>query len=373
MAVIQTEENVTRREETESRLSSYQRKKGAVLLGAINMNIRSGTPIVARVVDHYIDKEVEEDVETKNEDGELEITTEKVTVQSPVYRWDFGVIKGLQPTQSGMNYQIVDEKGEEHSIIRKDVITREMFEAINYVPTPVLMYNERAELIMVTLYSWDSMYLACPFLNHAQPLLHRDFKDFIKEREVNFIVSGEDEDHVLIKEEIDGYEVEFGPYQCSLLTASDCRRCIAGLVNFAENWDVGRGIVSENCGRGTMYSDGKFIIRRHTKRPLFIRWIELDRWVNARSFEHLEGALDAIIGFHETHGFGMPELQVQNIQEKAKEKLKARDAELKDAGDEAALKEFRKHKRVLNKKLKELPILTDEQLNGPSEEGENSE
>jgi hypothetical protein len=284
-----------------------------------------------------------------------------------------GRIKGLQPTQTGMNYQIVDEQGAEYSVIRKDVITKEMYETINYMPTPLLMFNERNELVMVTLYSWDSMYLPCPFLKEAQPLLHRDFKNFMEENESNFIVTGENEDSVLIKEMIDGREVEYGPSPCSLLKMSDCRKCIAGMVNFAENWDIGRDVVADNCGRGTMYSDGKFIIRRKTKRDLFIRWIEIDRWVKSRGFEHLEGACDAVIEFYNVHGFGMPETQVNNIREWAKERLKTRDDELKEAGDETVLKEFRKYKRVLNKKLKELPILTEEQLQLPDEEGETSE
>ena len=373
MAVVQTETKGNRREETEIRLTSYQRKKGAVLLGTMPMNFRGGTPVAFRVVDHHIEQEIQEDVEKRAEDGEIEIVTELVKIQKPIFRWDFGMIKGLQPTQSGMNYEIVDSEGEEHSVGRRDVISKEMFETINFTPTPVLMYNERGELVMVTLYSWDSLYLACPFLTGAQPLLHRDFKDLMEEKKDSFTITGDDGSKMLIKENIDGKEVEYGPYSCSLLSTSDCRKCVAGMVNFADSWDAGRGVVREQCGRGTMYSDGKYIIKRRTNRPLFIRWIELDRWVKARHFEHLEGACDAITDFYETHGFGMPEYQVENIQEWAKEALKVRDEELKEAGEDEALKEFRKWKRVINKKLKSLPILTDEQLRLPVEEGENSE
>jgi hypothetical protein len=371
MAVVTTETKRNEREENDRKLSSYQTKKGAVLFGAVNANFRAGTPVAFLVVDRYISKVVEEEAEvTDDETGEIVVETQKVTKQIPAYRWELGKVVCLQPTQTGMNYQIVDNQGNEHSIIRRSVISREMFETIKYKPTPVLMYNEKDELVMVTMYTWDSIYFACPFLKNAHPLLHRDMKDFIEESESMFTITGDDEDQIIFEK--DG--VQYGPMPCTLLSTSDCRQCVAQIVNFADNWDAGRQIVAENCGRGTMYNDGKFIIRRNTKRALFIRWIYIDQWVKSKGFPHLDGACDAIREFFDRNGLGIPEEQAENIREWAKEQLKARDSELKKAGDEDALKKFRKWKRSVNKKLRELPILTEEQLAvEDDEEEEDSE
>jgi len=357
------EQQLNEREKTEQRLSSYQKKKGAVLFGVSNVNFRAGTPIAFRVVDHFDKKIVRKEVEVENpETGEIEISIELVEEDVPVFRWDFGTISELVPTQNGMNYKVEDVNGDEHSVLRKDVITMEMYEAINYSVTPVLMYNERDELVMVTLYSWDSLYFPCPFLKPAQSLFHRDFKNFMEESEDKFTITGENEDEIIFNLEVFGTEVQCGPVPCTLLTNSDCRNCVSHLVNFAENWDAGRNIVLTKCGRGTMYDDGKFIIRKDTKRRLFIRWIEIDRWVKGKPLEYLEQISEAVQNFYEQTGYGMPVHQVENIREWTKDKIQKREDEIKEGGDDAELKEFRKLKRLLNKKLKELPILTDEQL-----------
>jgi hypothetical protein len=86
MAVIQTETNV-KRQETERKLASYQRKKGAVLLGSLNMTIQSGAVVAFRVVDHYDVKKVEEDVEEENSEGEIEIITKIIDKEIPIHVW----------------------------------------------------------------------------------------------------------------------------------------------------------------------------------------------------------------------------------------------------------------------------------------------
>jgi hypothetical protein len=348
---------VERRITNEEKLSGFQRKKGAILFGAIQKELRTGTPVAYKVVEAIEDKEVEEIVEIADEQGQPERVRTKRIVKVEKTGWAFGIITGVAPSIDsrglhGTGYEITNDDGSVITVPRDAIITQEMHNKIKYYPTLLLVYNGD-DPIMVVLYTWDSLYLPCPILrNTIRDLLDDSFLEYIdnqKGYEVN--------DFSLTVKVTDANKNvhAFGPMECSLFQNSDCRGCLANLLNYSDaGWDVIRGLAKDLCGRGTMYMDGNFVIRRGVSRELFIRFIEVEKWARTRDAKYLDALLEAVLDYQEKHGEGLPQHQLDALSDIIKERMKEEYATIKKDGNSAAIEEFKELKKQITANLKKM-------------------
>jgi hypothetical protein len=359
-----------RRLKNEDQLSGFQRKKGAILFGAMPRDLRTGTPVAYKVVSGVEEREVDDTIEVENEDGEIERVKTKKVIKLEKNTWAFGVISGMQPAVDerglhGSGYEITNADGSIVTVPRDAIITQEMHDFIKYRPTIMIVY-QRDEPVMVALYTWDSMYLPCHLLKEYVPILLDDgFAEFV-EKQKGYMV----EDHKLTVSVVDANKNvhSFGPMTCSLFQNSDCRGCLSRLLNFSDNgWDGIRSLTKQLCGRWTMYADGNYVIRRYVDRELFIRFIEVEKWANIRSSKYLAYLVEEILAFQDEHGVGVPDHQLDTLKGIIKERLKTETAEIKKDGSKSDVDAFKEFKKQLNASVKKLKVYDYEE---DYEEGE---
>jgi hypothetical protein len=352
-----------KRLEIEDRLSGFQRKKGAIIYGSAPKDLRTGTPVAYKVISGIEEREVDDFIETINEVGEIERVKTKKVIKLEQNSWAFGVISGMQPAVDerglhGNGYEITISDGSTVTVPRDAIITAEMHDQIKYKPTLLMLYRHD-EPVMVVLYTWDSMYLPCTQLSEFVPgLLDDSFMRFIDSQHGYEVV-----DHRLTVSVTDANKNvhSFGPMECTLFQNSDCRGCLSRLLNWSDSgWNNTRNLAKQLCGRGTMYADGNFVIRRGVNRELFIRFIEVEKWANIRGGKYLLHLVEAILQFQEEHKVGLPEHQLVDLTEIIKAKVKDEYVEIKDSEDKAALDAYKLIKKQLNASLKKIESYDEE-------------
>jgi len=356
--MLRVEANTESRLENEERLSGYQRKKGAIIFGSAPKDLRTGTPVAYKVISGVEEREIDDIVEVRNEDGEIERVKKMKVIQVENNTWAFGSIDGMQAAIDerglhGNGYSVLGNEGLAVSVPRHALITEEMHDHIKYKPTLLLLY-QNDEPILVVFYTWDSTYLPCPLLKEFVPgLLDDKFVKFI-DKQSGYEVS---DDHKLTVSVTDANKNvhKFGPMTCSLFQNSDCRGCLTRLLNFSNSgWNNTRNLAKSLCGRGTMYADGNFVIRRYVSRELFIRFIEVEKWAKHRGGKYLLNLAEAILEFQDEYGVGLPEYQLNPLTDIIKAKIKEEYAAIKNAGDKAELDAYKLIKKQLNASLKKI-------------------
>ena len=352
-----------KRMEVESKLSGFQRKKGAIIFGNAPKDLRTGTPVAYKVVSGVEEREVDDFIEIVNEDGEIERVKTKKIIRLEQNTWNFGVIDGLQAAIDerglhGSGYAVLGDGMEKPVTVPRDsIITQEMHDHIKYSPTILLLY-QHDEPVMVVLYTWDSLYLPCGLLKEYVPnLLDDSFRQFVENQRGYDI-----EDHKLTVSVTDANrnEHKFGPMTCSLFQNSDCRGCLSRLLNFSDSgWNNTRNLAKSLCGRGTMYADGNFVIRRGVNRELFIRFIEVEKWANIRGGKYLLYLVEAILQFQEEHDVGVPEYQLGVLTEIINATIKVEYAAHKKAENKAEFDAYKLIKKQTKAALKKIRGYTE--------------
>lgn len=371
--MLSTESSKTRLE-NEARLTVLQRKKGAIVFGNVSRDLQQNTPVAYKVVTGVEEREIPDFVEIENEDGVVERVKTMKVIEVEKNAWNFGEISGMQPAVDdrglhGNGYEITTPDGSVVTVPRDGVITMEMEDTIKYRPTILLLYQNDMP-VMVVLYSWDSMYLPCGILKKLVPgILDDKFVDYI-DRSRGYDVDDEFRLTVSVTD-AQKHVHQYGPMECSLLKNSDCRGCLSRLLNFSDaGWNQTRNLAKNLCGRGTMYADGNFVIRKSVSRPLFIRFIEVEKWANIRSGRYLFQLLDAILEFQKEHGVGLPEHQLEALNDIVKATLKEEYAAIKKADEKTEIDAYKKFKKDVNAALKQVKSYEAMRLEYEAAEGE---
>jgi len=278
-------------ESKEELLAGFQHKKGAMIISFLRKTLRPGTPIRWGEIVGW-------------EDYQKLVNGEQQSRRRPTYAWQPGVVTGLRYTGRGLNYIINVGEEEVVSISQKQVITEEMYQFIQYHPTLVLLYDRSYadEPTLVVMHTYDSLYLGCPILRAFKSALSQDFVEFIDAVEAGSAVEEEGEDIIPMP-----------PQDCTLNLSGDCRQCLVHFINGSSGWEESRERVDELIGRGTMYSEGKYKIRKRVNRELFIRWMKVENWLKGRTIQHVVAFLDALSEFDDTFGIGIPILQIEKV------------------------------------------------------------
>lgn len=312
-------------------LSGLQRKKGAMVFSAMDEDLDDNTEVAYRVVTGYEDKIIHETVYTEDEQGNVERNRIPRTIQVEKTEFKFGKIVGMAPTIDksrgirGSGYEIQTPDGVV-TVPKVYVMTREMHDHIKYRPTLLMVYI-KGQPVIVVMHTWDSIFLFCPLTNRFIPgLLDDSFIEAVKNQKGYTV---RDNALTVSINDTDGNAHTFGPMECSLFKNSDCRGCVARLLNFSEgNWDRLRQVTREITGRGTMYlTDEKFLIRKQVGRDLYIKFIEFEKWAQVRNLNYILHLLRALYDFKELHNVEVPKVQLEllekNIAQKVKEETKA--------------------------------------------------
>lgn len=278
-------------ESKEKLLAGFQHKKGAMIISFLRKTLRPGTPIRWGEIVGW-------------EDYQKLVNGEQQTRRRPTYMWQPGVVTGLKYTGRGLNYIINVGEDEVVSVSQKQVITEEMYQFIQYHPTLVLLYDRSYadEPTLVVMHTYDSLYLGCPILRAFKSALSQDFVEFIDAVEAGSAIDDGDEE-----------SIPMPPQDCTLNLSGDCRQCLVHFINGASGWEESREQVDELIGRGTMYSEGKYKIRKRVNRELFIRWMKVENWLKGRTIKHVVAFLNSLDGFSDTFGIDIPMLQIEKV------------------------------------------------------------
>jgi len=277
-------------ESKEKLLAGFQHKKGAMIISFLRKTLRPGTPIRWGEIVGW-------------EDYFKMVNGEQQSRRRPTYAWQPGIVTGLKYTGRGLNYTINAEE-EVVSISQKQVITEEMYQFIQYHPTLVLLYDRSYadEPTLVVMHTYDSLYLGCPILRAFKSALSQDFVEFIDAVEAGSAIDDGDEE-----------SIPMPPQDCTLNLSGDCRQCLVHFINGSSGWEESRERVDELIGRGTMYSEGKYKIRKRVNRELFIRWMKVENWLKGRTIKHVVAFLNSLDGFSDTFGIDIPMLQIERV------------------------------------------------------------
>jgi len=324
-------------ESKEKLLAGFQHKKGAMIISFLKKTLRPGTPIRWGEIVGWEDY-------NKMVNGELQAR------RRPTYAWQSGIVTGLKYTGRGLNYTINAGEGVV-SVSQKQVITEEMYQFIQYHPTLVLLYDRSYadEPTLVVMHTYDSLYLGCPILRAFKSALSQDFVEFIDAVEAGSAIVDEDEDNIPMP-----------PQDCTLNLSGDCRQCLVHFINGSSGWEESRERVDELIGRGTMYSEGKYKIRKRVNRELFIRWMKVENWLKGRTTQHVVAFLDSLSEFSDTFGIDIPVLQIEKVKTTIHQIIKDEEDEDLVEGIKARVKEL-------------TPYLEDETLEVEEEEVATSE
>lgn len=345
----------------EERLSGYQRKKGAILFGAVQRELRVGTPVAYKTIEAIEDKTINETVEIADENGQPErVSTQKI-VKVEKTGWAFGIITGIAPSIDsrglhGTGYEIANGDGSVITVPKDAIITKEMHDHIKYRPTLLTVYRDN-EPVLVVFHTWDSFYLPCPFLRDTigGKILDNSFMKYI-DNQKGYIVDESGPSLTVKVVDANRKEHVFGPMSCSLFYNSDCRGCLVNLLDYSDSgWNEIRKVAKDLCGRGTMYIDSNFIIRKDVAREAYIRFMEIERWAKTRSLEYISALLDAILSYQERSD-GLSSRQYDALVDIIKERVKEENAVLKKSCDSAALDEFKAQKKQIMADLKKVKL-----------------